>query len=400
MDLFGPLDVTRTGSIFGLILVDICTKYVIVRPIPNKQSDTVAKALIDIFCDYGFPDVIGSDNGREFRNGLMHTLTQALSINHRFSTPYYPQSNGAAEQSVKLVKETLRKECGNDTSDWDEHLRYVQLLCNLKVRDRTASTPFSLMFARQVDVNPRNDPKQKNKKTPVSVEELVKRAEHMADIVFPAITERTDKIIAEYNKKFDGKHYLIDIPIDTPVMIKIPGGRPTALSPLYTGPYTVVRRTSAGTYVLKDESNELLHRDYVPSELKVVSMDESAIEEELFEVEEIRDHKDKDGQRLYLVKWVGYGERENDWLPAESFSSPITIKQYWDRVRRLEKIERERISKESAEKSSKKNTISDRKTEDVSNKRKRTNNIPTTSQSNQQKKSNKRSRKNTIQERN
>jgi hypothetical protein len=222
----------------------------------------------------------------------------------------------------------------------------------------------------------------------------------MADIIFPAIKERTYKIIAEYNKKFDGKHYLIDIPIDTPVMIKIPGGRPTALSPLYTGPYTVVRKTSAGTYVLKDESNELLHRDYVPSELKVVSMDESAIEKEHFEVEEIRDHKNKDGQRLYLVKWVGYGERENDWLPAEFFSSPITIKQYWDKVRRLEKIERERISKKSAEKSSKKNTISDRETEDVSNKRKRANNIPKTSQSNQQKKSNQRSRKNTIQERN
>jgi hypothetical protein len=58
------------------------------------------------------------------------------------------------------------------------------------------------------------------------------------------------------------------------------------------------------------------------------------------------------------------------------------------------------MSKESAEKSSKKNTISDRKTENVSSKRKRTNNIPTTSQCNQQKKSNKRSRKNTIQERN
>jgi hypothetical protein len=141
------------------------------------------------------------------------------------------------------------------------------------------STLFSLMFARQVDLNPRKGPKPKNKRTPVSVEELVKRAEHVADIIFPAIKERTDKIIAEYNKKFNGKHYLIDIPIGTPVMIKIPGGRPTALLLLYTGSYTVVCKTSAGTFVLKDESNELLHRGYEPSELKVVSMDESVIEE-------------------------------------------------------------------------------------------------------------------------
>jgi hypothetical protein len=106
-------------------------------------------------------------------------------------------------------------------------------------------------------------------------------------------------------------------------MIKLlQGGRSTSLSPLYDGPYTVVRKTRAGTYVLKDESNELLHREYVPFELKVVTIDESAIEEELYEVEEIRDHKDENGQRLYLVKWVGYGERENDWLP-QSVHSPL-----------------------------------------------------------------------------
>jgi transposase InsO family protein len=398
MDLFGPLPVTEAGNIYGLVLVDICTKYIITRPIPNKQSDTVAKALINIFADYGLPDIIGSDNGREFRNGLMHTLTNTLGIQHRFSTPYYPQSNGAAERSVQMVKNTLRKLCGNDTSNWDERLGLVQLCCNIKVRDRTASTPFSLMFARQVDLSTNHDPKMKGKKNPVSVKELVKRADYMADVVFPAVEERTRKIVEKYNEDFNKKHRIIDIPIDTPVMVKLQGGRPTSLSPLYDGPYTVVRKTRAGTYVLKDESNELLHREYVPSELKVVSIDESAIEEELFEVEEIRDHKDENGQRLYLVKWVGYGERENDWISVDAFSSPATIEKYWEKVRHSKRLAKERLKdtyqKKTHTKSPTKNTITDQKSDNVSNnKRMRTGEVTDLNHPISQTRRSKRSRK-------
>jgi transposase InsO family protein len=397
IDLFGPLPVTEAGNIYGLVLVDICTKYIITRPLPNKQSDTVAKALINIFADYGLPNIIGSDNGREFRNGLMYTLTNTLGIQHRFSTPYYPQSNGAAERSVQMVKNTLRKICGNDTSNWDERLGLVQLCCNIKVRERTASTPFALMFARQVDLNTNHDLKEKDKETPISVKELVKRAEYMTDIVFPAVKERTRKIIEKYNEDFNKKHRIIDIPIDTPVMIKLQGGRPTSLSPLYDGPYIVVRKTRAGTYVLKDESNELLHREYVPSELKVVSIDETAIEEELFEVEEIRDHKDEDGQRLYLVKWVGYGERENDWLPSDAFSSPITIEKYWEKVRHQKQLEKERSKntylKKGHNKSPNKNTITDHGSDNVSDKRKRSDKITDSSHPVSQNRRSKRSKK-------
>jgi len=49
----------------------------------------------------------------------------------------------------------------------------------------------------------------------------------------------------------------------------------------------VVRRTQAGNYILKDETNKLLHRDYTPSESKLVNIDETALENEIFEVEKI-----------------------------------------------------------------------------------------------------------------
>jgi hypothetical protein len=59
------------------------------------------------------------------------------------------------------------------------------------------------------------------------------------------------------------------------------------LAPIYQGPYIVVRKTEAGNYVLKDEKGELLHRDYVPSELKVVSIDETIFEDEVYVIDTI-----------------------------------------------------------------------------------------------------------------
>ncbi|KAG0922488.1 hypothetical protein G6F26_013671 [Rhizopus arrhizus] len=127
-------------------------------------------------------------------------------------------------------------------------------------------------------------------------------------------------------------------------MVRLPG-RTSKLSPLYEGPYIVVRKTQGGSYVLKDEQNELLHREYVPSELKIVSIDETAIEDEYYDVEDIRDHRGGPGQREYLVKWAGYGERENTWEKASSFSSTVPIDKYWLKREKLKELEQARKQK-------------------------------------------------------
>jgi transposase InsO family protein len=109
IDLAGPLTPTEEGYVYLLALTDICTKYIVIRPIKNKQSDTIAKTLISIFGDYGFARVIQSDSGSEFRNSLMYSLSKNLGIDRRYTTSYHPQGNGSAEASVKIALNTLRK---------------------------------------------------------------------------------------------------------------------------------------------------------------------------------------------------------------------------------------------------------------------------------------------------
>ncbi|EIE79091.1 hypothetical protein RO3G_03796 [Rhizopus delemar RA 99-880] len=306
-DLAGPLPATGDDYIYLLVLTDICTKYIVIRPLKNKQSDTVAKELISIFGDYGFPRIIQSDNGTEFRNSLMSHISKNLGIDRRYSTAYHPQGNGSAEASVKIAMNTLRKMIQSNGRDWNHYLPIVQLCINRYIKNKTLSSPFSLMYARRVNM----PDDYANKKYPIpndlmTVEELEERIKHMEEIVFPAILERTQKIIEEYSS------------------------------------YTVVRKNRGGSYELKDEQNELLHRNYTPSELKVVNMDESNIENEYYEVEDICDHRGPIGHREFLVKWAGYGERANTWQKASDFTDPTIIEKYWDKQDELKKLEHER----------------------------------------------------------
>jgi len=334
-DLCGPLPITDKGNVYILVMIDLCTRYVIARAIPNKNSSTVAQAMIHIFGDYGVALTIQqNDNGREFRSNIMDHFTKTLGIKQRFSLPYYKQSNGSCENAVKQVSQTLRKMCGNDTHNWDDRLPIVQLAINMKVKERTASTPFSLMYARQVTLDPNPQKLNLNGRPPLTVEQLEKRVEYMNSIVFPALQERTKLLAAEYTKQMDKRRYILpEIGFDAPVMVRLPEGRQSKLAPLYAGPYFVVKRTQAGNYILKDETNELLHREYTPSELKIVNIDETAFEDEIFEVEDIRDHRyRKDGVVEYLVKWTGYSERANEYITADMFATPLPIKKYWEKV--------------------------------------------------------------------
>src|SRR6202000_275107 len=88
------------------------------------------------------------------------------------------------------------------------------------------------------------------------------------------------------------------------------------LSPRYEGPYTVVRRTTGGSYVLKDATGEELGRNFAPSQLKLVLDDFDATD--TYVVEKVLNHRLGPGGGMeYRVKWKGY--KEETWEPQENF---------------------------------------------------------------------------------
>ncbi|KAK4521737.1 uncharacterized protein ATC70_004272 [Mucor velutinosus] len=354
IDFLGPLTPTNNGNIYILVVYDICTRFIITRALPNKQTDTVARALTTIFGDFGVVQILQSDNGREFKSALMSEIGKALGINQRYSTAFHARGNGASESGVKNILNALRKMVSEHIYDWDSVLPGTQLAINTKIRYRTESAPFQLMFARPLNrFVDYDDPKIKDNlpKKPMTLGELRKKAEIMNQVVFPAINQRTQRIIEEQATRFNKHHKITHFKVGDWVMVRLPH-RESKLEAAYDGPYQVVQKKRS-TYVLKDDMNELLHRDYVPSELKLVAIDESIIEQEVYEVDEIRAHRGPEHNREYLVKWKTFGEAANSWETAASFNNPQTIRKYWAKIKEYELLEKRRQALNSDTASSK-----------------------------------------------
>jgi hypothetical protein len=70
-DLFGPMVDANKKSAYILCMTDAFTKYAVVTSIPNKDAQTVAKAIFEqCFCKFGIPAQIHTDRGKEFVNKL------------------------------------------------------------------------------------------------------------------------------------------------------------------------------------------------------------------------------------------------------------------------------------------------------------------------------------------
>ena len=92
-----------------LVVVDYFSKYLFVRKIHNSTSSAVIKELGMIFSEFGKPQVFRSDNGPCYSSQEFKIFMQNWSIEHRTSSPHYPQSNGLAESMVKVSKNLIEK---------------------------------------------------------------------------------------------------------------------------------------------------------------------------------------------------------------------------------------------------------------------------------------------------
>ncbi|OBZ81090.1 Transposon Ty3-I Gag-Pol polyprotein, partial [Choanephora cucurbitarum] len=289
IDLAGPLPLTKRNNRYLLVMIDICSRFVILRPIPNKTAEAVVQALIPVFCDFGIPRIVQSDNGKEFANQVMERFKKSAGFDHRLITPYYPQANGAAERTVGTAMNTIKKVVEGVTGEWDLFVYSVQLAINNKVSKRLNTPPFNVMFGRRL-----NDFKNYNEETgattPLTKEQADQRIKELQEVLFPAIEERTSNVVKNQKEKFDKTHSQRELPVNSLVRVKIHPNFRAKMDPVYEGPYTVVRKTQQGTYVLRDTTGETLASSYTISQLKPVVSDHTLDSENTKEVESILNH--------------------------------------------------------------------------------------------------------------
>ena len=328
MDL-GQISMTsQVGNNFILVVTDICTRFTILRAIPDKSAATVARYLYQILSEFGIPKIIQSDNGKEFINSVMTSLKEHCGFTQRTISSYHPQANGAAETNVKIVKQLLNKYTKGDWSEWCIFIPAIQLGMNTRVTRRHFSTPFSLMFARRC--NDFTDHSEASS-TLISEKDLIERNTQLTRILYPAMTQATDAYNQNMMDEFKVSHKTLQdgYPMGAMVMKRV-DIRSSKSEPRYEGPFRVVEKTRNNAYVLLDSSGALYQKRVPADHLKLISVpDQYLADSDHYEVEKILDHKGPASNREYLVKWKYYPDSDNSWIKANAFDAPQLIQTYW-----------------------------------------------------------------------
>ena len=87
-----------------LVDADYFSKYLIMWKTPNSTSSAVIKELGMIFSEFGKSYIFKSDNGPCCLSKEFKFFMENWQIDHRTSSPHYPQSNGLAESMMKICK--------------------------------------------------------------------------------------------------------------------------------------------------------------------------------------------------------------------------------------------------------------------------------------------------------
>jgi transposase InsO family protein len=89
-------------------MVEHCSKWIELVPIPEKTSHHTDAALRGVLCRYGAPAEVLTDQGEEFHGEFAEVLTKLL-IDRRLTSRDHPQLDGLAERMVQTVQEALWK---------------------------------------------------------------------------------------------------------------------------------------------------------------------------------------------------------------------------------------------------------------------------------------------------
>lgn len=170
VDFLGPI----RGK-YCLIVIDAFSKWLEVFVLSTISSSATIDKLRGLFAQFGLPKTICSDNGGQFTSQEFCDFLKLNGIKHVTSPPYNASSNGAAENSVKTVKQFLLKELNSGSDHFNFHVSLHRFLMIYRITEHcsTGETPSNVFLGRQI--RSRFDllkPENSEKKLPKSLNDI------------------------------------------------------------------------------------------------------------------------------------------------------------------------------------------------------------------------------------
>ena len=144
------IHVDFAGPVLGkmlMIVVDAHSKWIEAVPMDTSTSQATISRLRTLFATHGLPEMLVTDNGRNFTSAEFAEFMTKNGIKHVKTAPYHPASNGLVERAVQTVKEGLRK---MKTGTIETKLARFLFHYRNTPHTTTGRCPSQLLFGREV----------------------------------------------------------------------------------------------------------------------------------------------------------------------------------------------------------------------------------------------------------
>ncbi|XP_071928165.1 uncharacterized protein [Coffea arabica] len=148
IDFMGPFPSSYNNK-YILLAVDYVSKWVEAIPSQTNDAKVVFKFLKrNIFCRFGVPKAIISDEGKHFCNKIIDTLLLKYGCRHKKSLPYHPQANGQAELANREIKLILEKTVNRSRKDWSNKLEDALWAYRTAFKTPLGMSPYKLVYGK------------------------------------------------------------------------------------------------------------------------------------------------------------------------------------------------------------------------------------------------------------
>jgi transposase InsO family protein len=265
------------GYRYLLVCIDVFSKYAWVIPIKDKTGPTLVKAFNIILASGRKPEKIMTDQGTEFLNRHFRALMKEEDI--ELYNTYNETKASIVERLIRTFKTRMWRYFTSQKT-----MRYVDMLPDM-VYSYNHSVHRSIKM-KPVDVTAENEKEVWH--TLYDDHKIVKNVKYKFKIGDQVRISKMKRTFEKgYLPNFSKEIFIISkqIPRDPPV------------------------------YKLKDLDNEELKGTFYEKELQKIIK-----EDDVYEVEEILKKRGRGKNVHYLVKWLGYPNKFNSWVPASEIN--------------------------------------------------------------------------------
>lgn len=330
------------GNSHLLVLIDSCSRWVELFPIPNLSAEVAATKLVEHFGRFGQPAAIRSDNGTQFINQLHDELYKLTGIERIRTIPHSHEENGLVERANREILRHVRSILFDRGIhiEWNMAVPMVQRILNSQKSSVTGASPAELVLTNAVNLDRciYLDQLPSNTNTDSLSSWHSKRLSLQQKLLLAA---QQNMQAMEEEKLALAKGTPTEFAVDTYVLCSYPSDA-TAQNPLgklkapWKGPMLVVN-AKGDEYTLKDITTNRDYKVHISrikpfyyDELRVDPFEVAAkdLDEEI--VEKIVDHTEhrQKSKMTFRVRWLGYDERHDRMLPWHELRDNTVLHKY------------------------------------------------------------------------